>query len=61
MMLDHVGDTERAKRVRNAVAAVVSEGRIQAYDMKKLAGGPEVIARGAASTTQLTDAIIAAL
>jgi 3-isopropylmalate dehydrogenase len=58
MLLDHVGDTDKAKRVRDAVAAVVAEGKVRAYDMLKLPGGPGVIAKGAATTTQLTDAII---
>ncbi len=61
MMLDHVGETERAKRVRAAVAAVVKEGKTRAYDMMKLPGGPDVIAKGAATTSALTDAIIASL
>jgi isocitrate dehydrogenase (NAD+) len=58
MMLDHIGETDRATRVRNAVAAVVEEGKVKAYDMMKLAGGPDVIGKGAASTQQLTDAIL---
>jgi 3-isopropylmalate dehydrogenase len=61
MMLDHVGDGEAASRVRNAVAAVVKEGKVRTYDMVRLPGGPKVIDQGAATTTQLTDAIIAAL
>jgi len=61
MMLDHVGQADNAKRVRDAVSHVVREGKVRAYDMMKLPGGPDVIARGAASTSQLTDAIIAAL
>jgi isocitrate dehydrogenase (NAD+) len=61
MMLDHVGETAKASRVRRAVAAVVEEGRVRAYDMLKLPGGPDVIAKGAASTSQMTDAIIAHL
>jgi 3-isopropylmalate dehydrogenase len=58
MMLDHVGETDRATRVRTAVAAVVEEGKVKAYDMMKLTGGPDVVGRGAASTQQLTDAIL---
>ncbi|MFQ5430448.1 MAG: isocitrate/isopropylmalate dehydrogenase family protein [Phycisphaerae bacterium] len=61
MMLDHIGETDRAERIRGAVAAVVSEGRVRTYDMMKLPGRPEVIERGAASTTQMADAIIAKL
>jgi 3-isopropylmalate dehydrogenase len=58
MLLDHVGDTDKATQVRDAVAAVVAEGKVRAYDMLKLPGGPDVIGKGAATTTQLTDAII---
>ncbi len=61
MMLDHVGETEKAERVRNAVAKVVRAGEARAYDMMKLTGGGDVIQKGAATTTQLTDAIVAAL
>jgi 3-isopropylmalate dehydrogenase len=58
MLLDHVGETDRATRVRNAVAAVVEEGRVRPYDMMRLPGGPDAIAKGAATTTQVGDAII---
>jgi 3-isopropylmalate dehydrogenase len=61
MLLDHVGEKDRAKRVRAAVAKVVEQGELRTYDMLKLAGGPDVIANGAASTSELTDGIIAAL
>jgi 3-isopropylmalate dehydrogenase len=58
MLLDHVGEQARADRVRAAVAAVVKEGKVRPYDMMRLPGGPEVISRGAATTTQVTDAIL---
>jgi len=58
MLLDHVGDTERAERVRDAVAAVIAEGRVRTYDMLKLTGGPDVVSKGAATTFQVTDAVI---
>ncbi len=61
MLLDHVGETQKADRVRAAVAAVVAEGEVRPYDMMRLPGGPDVIAQGAATTTQVTDAIIAKL
>jgi len=61
MLLDHVGETDKAKKVRDAVAAVVKEGKVRTYDMMKLAGGPDAIAKGAATTTKMTDAIIAKL
>ncbi len=61
MMLDHIGETEKALRIRNAVAKVVEEGKVRAYDMLKLRGCQEVIDQGAATTDQMADAIIAAL
>ncbi|MCP4669637.1 MAG: isocitrate/isopropylmalate dehydrogenase family protein, partial [Deltaproteobacteria bacterium] len=61
MMLDHVGEDEKAKRVRDAIAAVVKEGKVRTYDMQGLSGGPKAIAQGAATSTQMTDAILAQL
>ncbi len=61
MMLDHVGETDKAARIRGAIAAVIEEGKVRTYDMMKLPGGPDVIKRGAATTTQVTDAVIANL
>ncbi len=61
MLLDHVGENEKADRVRAAIAAVVSEGKVRTYDMMRISGGPKAIAQGAASTTQMTDAILAKL
>ncbi len=61
MLLDHVGETDKATRVRSAVAAVVQEGEVRTYDMARLPGGAAAIERGAATTTQMTDAIISRL
>jgi isocitrate dehydrogenase (NAD+) len=61
MMLEYLDEGEKAERVRRAVAAVVAEGKVRAYDMLKLKGGPEVLSQGAASTDEITDAIIAKL
>jgi isocitrate dehydrogenase (NAD+) len=61
MLLDHVGETDKAKRVRDAVAAVVREGKVRTYDMLRLPGGPGVFKQGAATTMQMTDAILARL
>src|SRR5215475_7098450 len=36
MMLEHVGETARAERIREAIAAVVEEGRVRTYDMMRL-------------------------
>jgi 3-isopropylmalate dehydrogenase len=61
MLLDHIGELDRGKAVREAVAAVVADGKVRAYDMLRLPGGPDVLAKGAATTAQITDAIIARL
>jgi isocitrate dehydrogenase (NAD+) len=61
MLLDHVGEGGRAERIRAAVAAVVKEGRVRTYDMMRIPGGPEAIGRGAATTSAMTDAILAQL
>jgi 3-isopropylmalate dehydrogenase len=61
MLLDHVGEEEEGNRVRQAVADVVSEGKARTYDMLRLTGGPKVVQQGAATTTQMTDAILSRL
>ena len=58
MMLDYLDEKAIATRIRGAIADVIFDGKIRTYDMMKLAGKPEVIAMGAASTEQMTDAII---
>src|SRR5512147_3293584 len=58
MMLDHVGETEKADRIRKAIAEVVAEGKVRTYDMMRIPGGAKSIAQGAATTTQMTDAIM---
>ena len=45
----------------DAIAAVVAEGKVRTYDMLRIPGGAKSLAQGAASTTQMTDAIIAKL
>ena len=61
MMVEHVGESDMAERIRSAVARVVKEGKVRTYDMLRIAGGSKSIAQGAASTTQMTDAILTAL
>jgi len=58
MLLDHIGETEKSKRVWNAVASVVSESKVRTYDMLRLSGGPKVVQQGAATTMEMTDAIV---
>jgi len=61
MMLDHIGEGGMAGRIRNAIANVIMEGKVRTYDMMKMAGTADVIQKGAASTGQMADAIIAKL
>ena len=58
LMLDHLGETEKSERIRGAIGEVISEGKTLTYDMLKLKGGPNALEKGAASTDQVTDAII---
>ncbi len=61
MMLDHIGETEKSARIRGVIAEVVAEGKVRTYDMMKLRGSQQALEQGAASTTEMTDAIIAKL
>ncbi|HEX6821860.1 MAG TPA: isocitrate/isopropylmalate family dehydrogenase [Candidatus Sulfotelmatobacter sp.] len=61
MLLEHIGEIEKASLIRNAIAAVVKEGKVRTYDMMRLPGGEGALATGAASTIQMTDAILAKL
>jgi isocitrate dehydrogenase (NAD+) len=61
MMLDHVGEDAMARSVRDAVAKVVAEGKVRTYDMLRLPGGSGVFERGAATTMQMTDAVLSKL
>ena len=58
MMLDHIGETDKSKRIVDAIGAVIAEGKVRTYDMARLRGCQEALNQGAASTTQLTDAVI---
>ena len=61
MLLEHLGKLEKAKRIRGAIAAVIKEGKIRTYDMMRIPGGAKAIAQGAATTVQMTDAVLAKL
>jgi len=61
MMLDHINETEKALKIRQAISQVIEEGRVKAYDMFKLPGSQDVLKQGAASTIELTDEIISKL
>lgn len=58
MMLDYIDEKEKAKTIRKAVADVIEEGKTRSYDMLKMSGNAEVINKGAASTTEMAEAII---
>ena len=58
MMLDYIEEKSTAGRIRKAIAEIIQEGKVRTYDMMKMTGSPEVIKNGAASTIQMTDAII---
>jgi len=61
MLLEHIGEVEKARRIRHAIAAVVKEGRVRTYDMMRIPGGPQAISQGAASTVEMTNAVLAEL
>jgi 3-isopropylmalate dehydrogenase len=61
MMLDHIGENSISGKITKAVAGVIEEGRVKTYDMMKLPGKPDAISKGAASTSQMADAVIAKL
>ena len=58
MMLDFIDEQDISENIRKAVAEVVKEGKTQTYDMAKMAGRADVIEKGAATTTEMADAII---
>ncbi len=58
LMLEYLDETEKAKRIRNAIEAVIAEQKVRTYDIMRLIGGPDVIAQGAATTQKMTDAVI---
>ena len=61
MMLEHVGETEKARRIRQAIAAVVKHGEVRTYDMMRIQGGARAISQGAATTAQMTEAVLGKL
>ena len=61
MMLDHIGEVEKAVNIRSAIAKIIEEGKVKTYDMMKLRGGADAIDKGAATTQQITDEVITKL
>jgi isocitrate/isopropylmalate dehydrogenase len=58
MMLEYLNEKELSAKIRHAIAAVISEGKVRTYDMMKLKGSEKALEKGAASTRQMGDAII---
>lgn len=61
MMLDYIGEKELAAKIEKAIAEVISEGKVRTYDMMKIKGSADAVNKGAASTKQMTDAVISKL
>lgn len=61
MMLDYIDEQQISAKIRKAVAEVIEEGKVRTYDMMKMTGRADVVEKGAASTIEMTDAIIAKL
>jgi len=61
MMLDFIDEKEMATKIRKAIAEVISEGKVRTYDMMKMRGTADVVEKGAASTKEMADAVIAKL
>ena len=53
LMLRHLGETEAADRVENAIAQVIAEGKYVTYDMKFDRNDPTAV-----GTSQVADAVI---
>jgi 3-isopropylmalate dehydrogenase len=58
MMLDYIDEKSISDKIRKAVAETILDGKTRTYDMMKMTGSQEVVKNGAASTIQMTDAII---
>lgn len=61
MMLDYLDELSKAQQIENAIAKTIAACEVQTYDMKKMRGREDVVEKGAASTKQMVDAIIANL
>jgi isocitrate dehydrogenase (NAD+) len=53
LMLRHLGETEAANCVENAIAQVIAEGKYVTYDMKADRNDPTAV-----GTSQVADAVI---
>lgn len=57
MMLDHLGEFDIARKIRDAVRAVYAEGKVLTADIRKATGSDAP----AATCTEFTDALVAYL
>jgi isocitrate dehydrogenase (NAD+) len=53
LMLRHLGETDAANRMENALASVIAEGKSVTYDMKPSPDDPTAV-----GTSEVADAII---
>ena len=53
LMLDHLGETDAAKRLEAAVAAVITRGKNVTYDLKPRRDDPTAV-----GTSEFADAVI---
>ena len=56
LMLDHLGETEAARRLEKAVAQIIKEGKDVTYDMKPRRDDPSAV-----GTREMARAIIRAM
>jgi len=56
LMLRHLGETEAARRLEDAVATVIREGRSVTYDLKPHRDDPSAV-----GTREMADAVITAM
>ncbi len=61
LLLEHLGRSDEAAAIEQAIARVVADGRTLSYDLLGLDGDDDVRAAGAADTLSLARAIAAAL
>jgi len=61
MMLDFIDEKNIANKIRKAIAEVIEEGNVRTYDMAKMRGRADVVDKGAASSKEMADAVIAKL
>ena len=61
LLAEHAGAPEVAARIREAISVVIAAGRVRTYDMLQLRSDEDVLAKGAAGTRRMAEAIVARL